>query len=170
MQNSSPFSSIQNEGNSFAESKKFSLESQLALFVSAVLSMSIFFPQTRGICRIIWSFLSINLLVQNPKLHFLHMGTGTTTSKGTMEIINYVFSQNLVAEWPKVGPVWLSSFQQSQRRGWSGLNWNEFKGRLTVLPLEMRGWLCLKSFLLFMYERITKLYLSFWTTISSWDI
>ena len=50
-----------------------------------------------------------------------------------------LFSQNLVAEWPKVGPVWLSSFQQSQRRGWSGLNWNEFKGRLTVLPLEMRG-------------------------------
>ena len=43
MQNSSPFSSIQNEGNSFAESKMFSLESRLALFVSAVLSMSNFF-------------------------------------------------------------------------------------------------------------------------------
>ena len=42
MQNSSPFSSIQNEGNSFAESKKFGLENQLALYVSAVLSMSIF--------------------------------------------------------------------------------------------------------------------------------
>lgn len=56
-----------------------------------------------------------------------------------MEIINYVFSQNLVAEWPKVGPVWLSSFQQSQPRGWSGLSWNKFKGHLTVLPLEMKG-------------------------------
>ena len=49
-----------------------------------------------------------------------------------------LFSQNLVAEWPKVGPVWLSSFQQSRPKGWSGLNWNEFKGHLTVLPLEMR--------------------------------
>ena len=132
MQNSSPFSSIQNEGNSFAESKMFSLESRLALFVSAVLSMSIFFPQTRGICRIIWSFLSINLLVQNRKVHFLHMGTGTTASKGTMEIINYFLRICLKSgqRWALFGCRRSSSPNQGVGRVWA-----EFKGHLTVLPL-----------------------------------
>ena len=102
---------------------------------------------------VIWSFLSTNLLVQNSKVHFLHMGTGTTASKGTIEIINY-----FLRIWLQSGQRWalFGCRRSSSPSQGVGRVWAEFKGHLTVLPLVgvMRGWLCLQSILSSMFQRV----------------